>query len=151
VNYAIEDEKAFAFLAALQEQFEIYTSLLLKSDEQSRLVELGDEEGLLRLIQEKKEDISRLDMLSKAFEKERALLEELPMGSFSSIDLEIDKVLEAIEKALQRLVENEARDVNALKSNQGEQLDKIMHLEKGQKLTQAYLSKGSGKNMDLSV
>lgn len=151
MSHAIDDERAFALLASLQEQFKIYTSLLLKSDQQARLVEQKDEEGLLNLLKGKADDITRLDELSTAFLTERELLENTPLGSFSSIDPELDKVLEAIEIALQRLVENEAKDVEKLNQLQDGHRDRIQHLDRGQQMATAYLKKPTGKKMDRSV
>ena len=73
------------------------------------------------------------------------------MGSFSCIDEEIDKVLQATEVKLKQLVENETRDMNALKVFQDQHVDRMDQLKKGEKMAKAYFSKGQGKKMDRSV
>jgi hypothetical protein len=151
LSFALTDERAFAFLEHLQKQFKIYCELLLISDQQGRLVERSDEDGLMKVMAEKQGLISKLESLGKEFGSERELLEKVPMGEFSCIDPEIDKVLDATEQALHKLVERETRDMNHLDKLQEENMSKISHLDQGQSLTKAYLGKSMGSKMDRSV
>jgi hypothetical protein len=151
LSLAISEERAFQFLESLQKQFQLYADLIIKSEQQRQLLELSDEEGLMKLLVEKQEDLSALEVLSKDFEAEKALLEKTAMGEFSCIDQELDQVLAATEKLLLKLVENETRDMNALEELQDEHRQKIGQLEKGRQMAKAYLGKGSGRKMDESV
>ena len=147
----ISEERAFQFLENLQKQFQAYADLIIKSEEQRQLLELGDEDGLMKLLAEKQKDLATLETLSQEFESEKSLLEKTPMGEFSCIDQELDQVLAATEKLLLKLVENETRDMNALEELQNEHREKIGQLEKGRQMAKAYLGKGSGRKMDESV
>jgi len=151
LSFVLSDERAFAFLDYLQKQFKVYCDLILVSDHQGRLVECSDEDGLMRVMSEKQGLIARLESMGKEFAKERQLLEATPLGEFSCVDPEIDKVLEATEKALHKLVERETRDMNLLEKQQAESLSKISHLDQGQSLTRAYLGRSMGSKMDHSV
>lgn len=151
MSLALSDEQAFAFLDYLQKQFKIYCDLLLISDQQGRLVEASDEDGLMKLMGEKQGLIAQLETLTKKFSDQRDLLEKTPLGEFSCVDPEIDKVLEATENALHKLVERETRDMNLLDKHQQESLSKISHLDQGQSMTKAYLGKSMGSKMDRSV
>lgn len=148
---AINEERAFQFLESLQKQFQLYADLIIKSEQQRRHLELNDEDGLMKLLVEKQEDLSALETLSQEFESEKILLEKTPMGEFSCIDQELDQVLAATEKLLLKLVENETRDMNALEDLQDEHRQKIGQLEKGRQMAKAYFGKGSGRKMDESV
>jgi hypothetical protein len=150
-RWVIDEERAFAFLESLQKEFELYAGLVAKSELQRHHIEQRDEEALLKLIAEKQDDIEALQKVHTDFAEERKHLDETEMGHFSCIDGEIDKVLQATETLLQKLVENETRDMNALQAFQEEHLDKMTQLEKGRQMTKAYFSKGSGKKMDRSV
>lgn len=149
--FVIDEDRAFAFLESLQKQFEIYADLIIKSEEQRRLLELKDEEGLMNLLSQKQEDIDRLERLGQTFTEEKELLEKTSMGKFSCIDQELDKVLAATETLLLKLVENETRDMNALEELQDHHRQKIGQLEKGRQMAKAYFGKGSGHKMDESV
>ncbi len=151
MTWAISEEKAFEFLDALQKQFDIYAELILKSDHQRQLLESNDEDRLVKLLAEKQEDIAQLEKLNLAFTEERALLDKTPMGQFSCIDNEIDRVLEATEKLLLKLVENETRDMQALQDLQEQHRQKIVQLEKGQSMAKAYFGRSYDKKMDRSV
>lgn len=151
MSFKIPEERAFQFLESLQKQFEIYAELVIKSEQQRRLLELHDEDALMKLLNEKQEDIANLEILGQGFQVEKALLEETPMGHFSCIDQELDQVLAATEKLLVKLVENETRDMNALEKLQQEHREKIGQLEKGRQMAHAYLKKGQGAKMDESV
>jgi len=105
----------------------------------------------MKVMAEKQGLISKLESLGKEFGSERELLEKVPMGEFSCIDPEIDKVLDATEQALHKLVERETRDMNHLDKLQEENMSKISHLDQGQSLTKAYLGKSMGSKMDRSV
>lgn len=151
MSHALSDDRAFAFLDYLQKQFKIYCDLLLIADQQGRLVESSDEDGLMKVMSEKQGLIAQLENLGKNFADEKELLEKTPMGEFSCIDPEIDKVLEATEQALHKLVERETRDMNLLEKVQEDNMSKISHLDQGQSLTKAYLGRSMGSKMDRSV
>jgi uncharacterized protein YqgV (UPF0045/DUF77 family) len=151
LSFAITDERAFAFLTSLQQQFEQYSKLILLSIEQADCVKNTDEDRLLKVLEDKQKCIDLVDKLSSEFKDEKALLEQTPMGEFSCIDPEIDEVLKAIEKALQKLIENETRDMEAIKSFQTDHHEKMEHLHKGKNIAEAYLKPKGRTNMDRSV
>ena len=151
MSWVIDEEKAFGFLDGLQKQLDIYTLLLLKSEQQRQLLHNHDEDGLNQLLAEKQSDIQQLEKLNSQFTAEREALDKTPMGKFSCIDSEIDKVLEATEAILKKLVENEHRDMQALQQLQEEHRQKITQLEKGQNMAKAYLSRDLRKSINRSV
>jgi hypothetical protein len=151
LNWVIEEERAFEFLDALQKQFNIYAELVLKSEQQYIYITNNNEDGLTKLLSEKQADIAELEKYNTLFAVEREALDKTPMGQFSCIDNEIDKVLEATETLLKKLVENENRDMLALQSIQEQHRQKIAQLEKGQYMAKAYLNRELKKNMDRSV
>jgi len=151
MSFAISDEKAFEFLKALQLQFEHYSKLVLLGIEQAECVKNTKEDALLKVIKEKQKLINKVDALSKKFIVEKKLLEETPMGQFSCIDQEFDEVLKAVEKVLKKLIENETRDMDVLKSFQIEHHGKMEHLNRGKNVAQAYLNRGPKSRMDRQV
>lgn len=151
MSYAITDERAFAFLASLQQQFEQYSKLILLSIEQAECVKNANEERLFKVLEDKQKCIELVDEQASEFKDEKALLEATPLGEFSCIDPEIDEVLKAIEKALLKLIENETRDMEAIKSFQTEHHEKMEHLHKGKNIAEAYLKPKGRSNMDRSV
>ncbi len=150
-KWLIDEQRAFAFLDSLQQELDIYSRLVTKSEQQQRYIEKRDENALVQLIVEKEQDIQALQKIHEAFAQERSILDSTDMGSFSCIDEEIDKVLQATEMTLKQLVENETRDMNALKVFQDQHVDRMDQLKKGEKMAKAYFSKGQGKKMDRSV
>lgn len=151
MTWAITEDRAFEFLDALQMQFDVYSLLLLKSEQQNQLLNDRDEEGLNDLLAEKQADIEQLEKINAQFAVEREILDKTPMGQFSCIDNEIDRVLSATEAILKKLVENENRDMLALQKLQEEHRQKITQLEKGQNMAKAYLSRDLRKNINRSV
>lgn len=151
MSFKVSDEKAFELLTCLQKQFECYSSLILLSIEQGDCVKNSDEEGLFKALEKKQKIIEEVDNLSQQFIEEKQLLENTPMGEFSCIDQELDEVLKAMETGLQKLIENETRDMDLLQKSQEEHHDKMEHLHRGKHVANAYLNKGGNSKMDRQV
>ena len=79
MSYAIKDEKAFAFLSALQVQFEQYSKLILLSIEQSECVKNANEERLFKVLEDKQKCIEVVDKAADEFSEEKELLEKIPI------------------------------------------------------------------------
>lgn len=149
--YRIDDDLAFAFLDALQEEFALYQQLLQMSLEQKQLIELAAEKELFELMERKQELIERIESFGKKYRAQRELLVESAMGTFSSIDEQFDRVLLEIEKVLKVLIENEADDMNMLKDFIATGNQRVKHLDQGKQLAKAYLKSRSAPSMNRKV
>lgn len=147
----VSDDIAFELLKSFQDQLECYQALTQLSEKQSEYILSGNEEELLKLIEKKGDLIQQVDSYTQQYKEEKAELEITPMGEFSSIDSELDHILQAIEKELQILIESESNDMQVLENFQKKNNEKMAQLGKGKNIAKAYLKNKNPSSMNRSV
>ncbi len=138
----IKDDRAFAFLQALQEEYELYKSLLHLSNKQKQFIQRAQEDKLIKTLQIKTDILARINGLTQEFKTERRDIEKCDRGTFSVIDDEIDHVLGELEITIRELVERESEDMEFLKEQQAKNNTEMLHVSKGKKLAKAYRRTG---------
>lgn len=134
----VDDDRAFAFLASLQDQLDLYKKIRELSRGQEKLIADRKEEELMRVMVRKQEIIEQIEKRTGEFQRERETLDSCEKGEFSSIDEELDKVLAAIETVLRDIIEIESNDMERLNSLRQDHTDKMELIGKGKNLAKAY-------------
>lgn len=147
----IDDDRAFEFLNALQEEYSLYKQLLKCSTQQEKLIAKGKEKELFELMEKKQGIIQKIEALGQQYKQDRKALQESKLGTFSSIDEQFDQVLIEIENTLNKLIENESKDVEGLKTFLDGNNDKVKQLGQGKHLAKAYLKPKNGPSMNKQV
>lgn len=144
----VSEDRAFAFMASLEQQLAEYRRVLELSSEQDSLIAGGRQADLLGVLGQKQSCLERIDRLSAEFAEERRLLEKAGKGAFSVIDSEIALILDELAAVLRRITEIEDRDVGLLRGLHESESGQIKRLRTGKHLARAYRALGSAGNMD---
>lgn len=147
----VDDDRAFAFLSALQVQLDLYRGILDLNTKQHKMIEKNDPIGLIKIMESKQKKIDHLEEINTEYGTERALMENCKLGEFSNIDEELDRVLAEIENVLKELVERESRDVEDLRSTQKEHSAQMDHMSRGKRMVNAYKSRNAATPKNFST